>query len=44
METTTYELITAYACIIAAVIIFGTNFIPVKKVATGKALIMHHAK
>jgi len=38
METTTYELITAYACIIAAVIIFGTNFIPVKKVATGDGL------
>ena len=30
--------IVAYCCIGIAVIIFGTNFIPVKKIATGDGL------
>ena len=30
--------ILAYCCIGIAVIIFGTNFIPVKKIATGDGL------
>ena len=30
--------ILAYCCIGIAVVIFGTNFIPVKKIATGDGL------
>ena len=30
--------IVAYCCIGIAVVIFGTNFIPVKKIATGDGL------
>jgi len=34
----TLDVIFSYGCIVIAVIIYGTNFIPVKKVATGDGL------
>ena len=35
--------ILAYCCIGIAVVIFGTNFIPVKKIATGDGLFFQAA-